>query len=194
MALTISNAFQNALDGYERYGAVFFTFAFGTGTYGLWTGPGSIPYNGLTYHGGGSLLEISNIELQDNGSVAEFNLSLSTAPSKGLTADVLATFYAEDWHMRPVTVQLAMVDPDTYMPYGIVTILDGLAYEAPLKKGPKSAKIEARIVSKTIRMSEAGGKYRNDATQVLIDPTDTSLEGIGNLGGFTEKDLLWGQS
>jgi hypothetical protein len=193
MAFSISTQFQDALDAYERYGVVFFTFSFGTGTYGLHSGPGEIPYNGLTYRGGASVLNIGNIELQDDGSVAEFTISLSTSPEKGLTSDILSTFYDEDWHMRPVTVQLAMVDPDTYQPHGIVTILEGIIYEAPLKKGLKSAKIEGRIVSKTIRMSESGGKYRNTATQTLLDPTDTALVGIGNLGGFTEKDLKWGQ-
>lgn len=193
MAHTIGTPFQNALDAYERYGVVLFTFAFGTGTYGLWTGPGEITYNGLVYRAGGSILEIDDIELNNDGSVAEFTLSLGAQPDKGLTNDVLATFYDEDWHLRPVTTQLAMVNPDTYQPYGVVTILDGFAYEAPLRKGRETNRIEARIVSKTIKLSEMGGKYRNDATQNEIDPTDTSLVDIGTLGGFVKRDLKWGQ-
>ncbi len=194
MAQTISGPLQAALDDYQRYGVVLFTFEFGTGTYGLWTGPGEIEYNGLIYRAGGSVLDVSNIELTDNGSVAEFTLSLGTQSSKHLTADILSTFYDEDWHMRPVTVQLAMCDPDTYQPIGVITLLQGVAMQAPFKKGLKSAKIEGRIVSKTIKMSENGGKYRNNSTQLLLDATDTALVDIGTLGGFTTKDLLWGQA
>ena len=193
MAHSISEALQNSFLDFERYGVIMFTFAFGTGTYGLWTGPGEIPFNGITYRAGGSILDVSDIDLNSDGSVAEFTISLGTQKAKGLTADILQTFYDEDWHLRPVTVQYANVDPDTLIPIGVITILEGIVYQAPFKRGPKASKIEGRIVSKTIRMSEQGGKYRNGSTQLLIDPTDTSLEGIGTLGGFTTKDLLWGQ-
>jgi hypothetical protein len=193
MAHTISTALQNALDNYERYGAILFTFEFGTGTYGLWTGPGEIPYNGLTYRSGGSVLEISDIELNNDGSVAEFTLALGTQPDKGLTADILQTFYDEDWHMRPITVQMAQCDPDTRLPIGVITILRGQVLQAPYKRGKKNDRIEGRIVSTTIHMSESGGKYRNDSTQKQIDPTDTSLVNIGTLGGFTTRELKWGQ-
>lgn len=190
MAHTISTAMEDALVDYERIGALLFTFEFGTGTYGLWTGGGEYEYNGIIYRDGGSLLEIGNIELNDDGSVAEFTISLGVQPNKGLTSDVLATFYEEDWHLRPVTVQLAMVDPDLLTIIGAITLLRGLVYQAPFKK---EARIEGRIVSQTIKMSEAGNKYRNDSTQQQIDNTDTSLIGIGTLGGFTTKKLLWGQ-
>lgn len=190
MAHSLSTQMRDALADYDRIGAILFTFEFGTGTYGLWTGGGEQEYNGVVYRDGGSVLEINNIELNDDGSVAEFTIALGVQPDKGLTSDVLATFYEEDWHLRPVTVQLAMVDPELLTIIGTITLLRGLIYQAPFKKG---SRIEGRIVSQTIRMSESGNKYRNASTQAQIDATDTSLVGIGTLGGFTTKELLWGQ-
>lgn len=196
MAQIIPPELQAALGDYERYAALLFTAEFGTGTYGLWTGPGKVNYNGLEYLAGGSILEISGVEFNGDGSVAELTISLGTQPAKGITPDILATFYDEAWHMRPVTIQMAMCNPDTYQPIAAVTIIHGQLVQAPLKKGIGKAgsKILGRVVSLANKMAETGNKYRNNAIQQLLDPTDTSLQDIGNLGGFVEKDLLWGQA
>lgn len=196
MAQIIPPELQAALNNFDRSAALLFTAEFGTGTYGLWTGPGKITYNGLVYMSGGSILEVSDIELNNDGSVAEMTISLGTQPAKGITPDILATFYNEAWHMRPVTVQMALCNPDTYQPITAVTVINGILMSAPLQKGvgKKGSKIVGRIVSLTTKMAEAGNKYRNNSTQALLDPTDTSLLDIGNLGGFVEKDLLWGQA
>lgn len=193
MALTIPAPLQTALDGYERYGIVLITFEFGTGTYGLHTGQGEFTYNGLVYRGGGSLLDVSELEMNADGTVAELTLTLGTQPKIGISADILQTFYDEDWHMRQVTFQLGMLDPLTGLPYGLITLIQGVIYQAPYTKGKEADKIAGRIVSRTQKLSESGDKYRNAATQKLIDPSDTSLVDIGSLNGFITRELKWGQ-
>lgn len=194
MAYDISSQLQEALDSPERYSAVFLTFVLGGNTYGFWTGQGTITYNSIDYVNGGSLFELSDIQMDADGSTNECILSLSTAPDKGLTTDVLLSFYDENWQFGRVTIQLAMLDPETGEPIGAITFIRGVIYEAPFKKGRKKEAIEARVVSQTIKMSENGGIYRNAATQKRLDPTDTSLEGIGTLGGAVKKKLKWGQA
>lgn len=194
MAYDISTALQNALDSPERYGAVFLTFQLGPNTYGFWTGQGSIVYNSITYYNGGSLFELEDIQQDIDGSVNECNLKLSTAPDKGLDTDVLLSFYDEDWQFGRVVIQLAMLDPETGVPIGAITFIRGVIYEAPFTRDVKSDYISARVVSQSIKLSENGGIYRNDATQHRLDSDDTSLVGIGSLGGATKKKLKWGQS
>ncbi len=193
MAYDISTQLQEALDSPERYSAVFLTFVLGPETYGFWTGQGTITYNSIQYNNGGSLFELDDIQMDADGSTNECILSLSTSPDKGLTSDVLLAFYAEQWQFGRVTIQLAMLDPETGEPIGAITFIRGVIYEAPYKRGGSKEVISARVVSQTIKLSENGGIYRNAATQKRLDATDTALEGIGTLGGAVKKKLKWGQ-
>lgn len=193
MAINISTDLQNALNNPERYGAVLLTFTLGSNVYGLYNGTSKLTYNTIDYYGGASVLEVDNIQEAADGSVSELVLRLNAQPDKGLTVDVLQSFYDEDWQFGRVHIQFGLLHPETGAPIGLTTLLKGSIFEAPLKKGPRGHLIEARVVSQSVKLSENGGRYRNSATQRLFDPTDTSMDGIGSLGGATKKELKWGQ-
>lgn len=192
MAISISAAFQNALDADEREVVGLFVFEFGTGTYALWTGANEIMHNGLVYRAGGSLIEVGEIDQNVDGAVGRLELQLSADPEKGITDDVLVRLFDEDWHNKPVSIQTGLLDPETgQIAYSSVAFR-GRLENAELVEGEVN-RIEAVCVSTSIDLSRSGGGYRNDSTQKLIDPNDTSLEGIGTLGGALEKDAKWGQ-
>jgi hypothetical protein len=193
MAISISAAFQTALEGDDREAVGLFVFEFGTGTYALWTGAGEMPYNGLTYKAGGSVIEISHIEEKANGSVGRMNLQLNADPEKGISDDVLIRLFDEDWHNKKVTLHLGLLDPDTgLIAHAMLKFRGRLEFAEYLEDDVN--RIEATCASTSIDLSRSGGGYRNDSTQRLIDPDDTSLEGIGTLGGALEKDAKWGQA
>lgn len=193
MAISISNDFQAALDAPDRHAVGLFVFEFGTGTYALWTGAGEKLYNGLIYRAGGSLIDLEPLEHNADGSVGRLALGLNADPDKGLTDDVLIRLFDEDWHNKPVTIQTGILDPATNeIAYSWVEFRGRLEH-AELVEGEVN-RIEAVCVSTSIDLSRSGGGYRNDSTQKLIDPNDTSLEGIGTLGGALEKDAKWGQA
>jgi hypothetical protein len=194
MARSLSSELQAAYNDPSRVQVVLITFQFGTGTYGLWTGLGEKEYNGIIYRPGGSILDLSDIQEGIGGQVQSCELSLSTAKSKLLTADILQTFYDEDWHMQTVIFQAGLLDPTTRDIIGLQTLFRGTLDEAPWKQDKKEAKIVAKIVSKSLLLSDNGGLYRNDETQKLFNPDDDSLEGIGNLGGAVTIDSRWGQT
>ena len=194
MAVTLSSLMYDALHNPERYGALLYTFSFGPNVYGLWTREGEKQYNGIIYRAGGSVLELDPIEFKTDGSVTEMNISLSAAPDKGLTVDILQTFYQEQWQFGQVSLQLALLDPNTLDPIGVIPIMNGVAQEAPYVQGDGQDKIVLRITSNTIKLSENGGSYRNNVTQRLIDPTDSGYEGIGTFGGNVSKGFYWGQA
>lgn len=193
MALSISNEFQNALNAPDRHAVGLFVFEFGTGTYALWTGAGEINYNGLIYRAGGSLIEIEPIDQNADGSVGRLSMVLNADPEKGLTDDVLIRLFDEDWHNKPVLVQLALLDTATNQIAFAKVWFRGRLEFAEYLEGDVN-RIEATCASTSIDLSRSGGGYRNDSTQRLIDPDDTSLEGIGTLGGALEKDAKWGQA
>lgn len=194
MALTIATPMQDALDAYERYGLALFTFNLGGVVYGLWTGQGEKTINSVTYKAGGSVIEFDDIDQNADGSVVEVTLRLSADPDKGLTSDLLQTFYDEDWQFGRVHIQIAMQNPADESIYGVVTLIRGVITNAPWEQDRDTNSLEVVISSNAIRMAENGGKYRNQATQKHIDATDTSLVGIGSLGGAVTKDLKWNQT
>jgi len=194
MPLSLSSGLQTALDNPERYGAVLFTFVFGGGTYGLWTAGGEREIDGIVYRAGGSILKLSNVSQNGDGSVSQCTLSLNTQPDKGLTADILASFYSEDWHDKVVTIEPCLFDPDTRALIGRVTLFKGIMTSAPFTEGPTQASIDAILQSKSVELSQNGGAYRNAQSQKRIDAVDTSLANIGSLNASITKSLKWGQA
>lgn len=194
MALTLDTDFQDAIDNPERYGVVLFTFVFGSGTYGLWTASGERTIGGVVYKAGGSVLELSNITQAADGSVSSATLTLSTQPDKGLTSDILVSFYDEDWHNKPVTIEVGLFNPDTRVLVGTLPLFNGVMTSAPYTEGPNKASIMANLTSKNIELSGTGGAYRNAQSQKRIDPNDTSLANIGVLSSTITKSLKWGQA
>lgn len=191
---TFSTDLQNALDNPERYGFVLLTFNLGGVIYGIWTGQSEVEYNSITYRGGGSIIDVPDIEVNGDGSIAEMTLSLSESPEKGITVDVLASWFSTDWHMQSVTMELGFRDPDTGLPIDTFVLFDGVMPQAPLRRGEGKFRLDVRCVSNAYKMSEAGGKYRNAQTQALIDDTDTALNDIGIYGESRVKELKWGQA
>lgn len=191
---TPSPELLTAMSDPERYGIVLFTFTLGVNVYGLQTMGGEITYNSIVYRGGASVLKVDGIQNNADGSVAEFNLTLNEDPSKGLTVDVLSSFYDENWHMQSLVVELGFRNPVDGSIIGAMTYFDGLIYQAPLKRGPDGFYITARCVSQATHMSESGGKFRNRSTQKLLDATDTSLDEIGAYSSVVTKEFKWGQA
>lgn len=194
MPLSLSTDLQDALNSPERYGAVLFTFIFGTGTYGLWTASGEREIDGVVYRAGGSVLKLSNISQNADGSVSQCTLSLSTQPDKGLTADILTTFYDQDWHNKPVIIEPCLFDPDTRALIGRVTLFRGVMTSAPFTEAKGQASIDAILQSRSVELSQNGGAYRNNQSQARFSATDTSLANIGSLNAQITKSLKWGQT
>jgi len=192
MALSLSTPLQDALDDTEGNLVALLTFDFGT-VYGLWTGQGEITYNSVIYRAGGSLIELPEISENADGSVEELTLALSAAPDKGITPDVLAALFSETWHLRPVTIQIGLLDPDAGTLIGVFTKFRGRVEEASFIEGPDADRIEAKCSSVSIDLSVPGALYRNAATQTRFDAADTSLADIGTLNGAIEKEQYWGQ-
>jgi hypothetical protein len=193
MALSLSPAVQAALSAGQGALAALYTFEFGSGTYGFWTGLGAKIHNGVTYHASGSVIEVSAIEQRNDGSVSELTISLAAAPDKGITPDVLEALYDEDWHLKPVTVQIAILDPDSYAIIGTQTLFRGIVDSAPYQRQPE-ARIEARCQSRAIDLTRPGNLYRNASTQKRFDATDRGLEGIGALNATLQRGIKWGQA
>lgn len=193
MAKSLSTDFRNALKSGSRYKVALYTFEFGSGIYGLWTAEGEKAYNGVIYRAGGSLIDVSDFEESLDGSVGQLELRLSALPDKGLTDDVLVRFFDEDWHLKPVSVQLGLIDPATAEFIDVQPFFRGRIESASFEEDPGSA-IVAQCMSTSIDLTLPGGNIRNGGTQRLIDPNDPSMDEIGSLNGALQRDRNWGQA
>lgn len=192
MPRSISTSFKESMADPSRNLVAMYVFEFGTGTYALWTGPGETTFNGLVFRAGGSVIDIAVFEESEDGSVPNMVLELSALPEKGITDDVLMRLFDEDWHMKRVTVMVGKYDPATGDVVEAAKFFGGRIEDAVFEEGQTSM-IKANCASTSIDLSIPGGSYRNDATQRQIDPTDSSLVGIGTLNGAVKKDAKWGQ-
>lgn len=193
MAISVSTAMQAILDDPHANLALLYTFEFAT-TYGLWTGQGEIPHNGLWFRAGGSVIDPGTPSQSVDGSVGRMTLSLSTATHKDITDDFLGRLLInEDWHMKRITMQLATVDPAFSTILETTNLFRGRIEDVSLEKG-KTSKLVAKCASTSIDLSKSGGLYRNDASQKRFDPTDRSHEEIGTLNGALQRESKWGQA
>lgn len=84
-------------------------FEFGTGTYGLWTGKGSITYAGLEYWAN-TIIEIE--EATQSVGMSAIPLVIKLPAKSGLTPDKLLLIEQEDYKNRPMIMFDFYFDPD----------------------------------------------------------------------------------
>ncbi len=78
-------------------------FEFGTGTYGFFSGKGSVVYGGLTYNGN-TLIDIDEPAYALGTSARPITMRLPAHADFGLTPDKLGLIEQEDYKNRPVTL------------------------------------------------------------------------------------------
>src|SRR4051812_31410285 len=107
-------ATQDALDAGRIVDRRMVLFDFASGLYGFWSGLGPFVYNGTTYQGAGSLLQIEGVRQTSDLSAVQVVGRLTGIPNSALSPDVLATIESEVYHQRPCTLAVAYFHPTTY--------------------------------------------------------------------------------
>lgn len=81
---------------------------FDSGTLGLWSGLGTLPYAGINYIGAGSILSVSEIQETRDMTATNFQATLN-----GLNEAIVALALTEDYQERPCSLSVATIDPTT---------------------------------------------------------------------------------
>jgi hypothetical protein len=158
-------------------------FDLASGLYGFWQGNGPLSWNSITFNGGAQLLEFDFGQETLGNESNPFSVTLRTNPDAGLTADVLATFFAENYHLRPVTVYMAWFDPDTRAMAGNpVPFRRGLISDVGIYGDAGDRYLKGACESWSINHTRRGWAKSSDAEHRAIVSGDKFFEFTGTVG------------
>ncbi|MFG1417010.1 DUF2163 domain-containing protein [Xanthobacter sp. V0B-10] len=166
-------------------------FQLGGGTYGFWSGIGSLSYAGLTYVGAGSLIKVGDLDYVSDLSSAAVTFALAGIANSDLTPDTLASIEDEDYHGRPVILRRAYIHPDTRALVSVERIwrgyIDQISHTYTIGG---EAVLEVACESRARDNTRRGYRTYADADQRRIDPADGSLRHAATASKAT---IYWGK-
>jgi hypothetical protein len=188
----VAVATQAALDAGSIIERELVLFDLAEGLFGYWSGVGTFAYNGVTYVGAGSLIEVDTIK-QGSGLEAEgLTIRLTEVPNSDLSPDVLASIESYTYHQRPVELMSAFFDASTYALLSVELIFSGYIDQVVHDNNVEgNAYIEGRLESRFRDHQRRGYRVRSDADQKRIAASDNGLRHVGVVATET---ILFGRT
>lgn len=182
----MSSAMLAALQSGVLYPAIFVQGQFATGIVRIWTGYGSISWNGFTWSGVGSLLGLSVVEEGSNVDARGVSLSLS-----GLDNSLLADALQEFQVAAPVTVYLGLFtgNPGTLL-VDPLTSWAGQMDQPIVDVGADKATITITCESKMILHNVSVERRYTQDDQVIDFPGDY---GFSFVTSIANQNFTWGR-
>ena len=156
-------------------------------TYGFWTGNADWLYNGVTYVPGG-IINVSTLPAQMGFESQGLELSLASAPSNGLTPEILATIETEIYHQKPVTISDAFFHPDTNALLFVEPLYRGYVDTIEHEMG-SNGHLTMRCESRAVDNGKTGYRVRSNADQQLIKPDDNFFQYVESA---QKEEVYWG--
>src|SRR5688500_3798076 len=175
MVQSIDPAAQSALDTHYVIERGCVRFEFPSGSYGFWTGQGSITLDSMVFESGGALFNVEQLDQDINGNAIAVAIRLSSHPNTALTSDVLSTIEDEAYKNRPVRIYTAYFNIDTGAFLDLVTEFNGIidTIDHQIRIGGERT-LTANCESRAIDLKRANGGVRGDEDQRQIDNLDRS--------------------
>ena len=186
MSRNLTTGMKTALAASNIRAALFASFAFSTGTIYLWSGYGSITWNGNTWSGMGELMSMEKITEQSQVSATGVKFVLSGIPSTTL-ADALVANY----RTQACVVYLVAFDLSTGAVTGYQQIFGGRMDQMTIKDSGETSTIELTVESRLIDLQRQRERRFTDADQKYFYPGDTGLQYVA---GLQDQVIYWGAS
>ena len=152
--------------------------------YGFHSGVGPFTYNGVTYQGAGSLLEVEGVRQTSDLSAVQVIGRLTGIPNGLLSPDVLASIENYYYHQRPATLAVAYFHPDTYDLLSVEVDYRGVVDRIVHKEqADGTGVLEVYLESRFRDHQKSGYRVRSAADQARIDPTDDGLRHVTQASG-----------
>jgi hypothetical protein len=155
-------------------------FEFGTGTYGVWNGIGTLTWESVDYIPNHLItVEISTFALGTQA--VPMTIRMIEDKDAGITPNSLASIEQEDYKNRPVTLYDAFFHPDTRALLHVEPLQSGYCdYIDHVVQGGEAA-IEGHIEGRAIDNHREGYRTASHADQQLISPGDMFFEHAGKV-------------
>ena len=153
--------------------------------FGFWDDVYDITFDGNTYVGGAGKFTISALPSVNDMSVQGVSITFS-----GLDTDALVMTETEDYHQRPVSVYLALMDQAG----GFLSVkrwFTGVTDQAVRREqagGDATLTVRAEPISR--ELGRSGARVRSDADQRLIDADDGFFRHVASAAS---QKIYWGR-
>ena len=185
MSRDISAAISSALDDdvIKPFFAVELLFD-GNKVLRLWTGIGTLSYEGNDWAGAGVLLNISTVEETSDLGVRGAVLSMSGVPSS-----VIALALTEPYQGRVANVYFG-INPEAAQS-NLTKIFSGYMDQMNIAEDADTSTIELSIENKLIDLERPRTARFTSAYQKSVFPGDLGLDFVEDL---QDKEIVWGRS
>jgi hypothetical protein len=201
----ISTAIQNNLEDDVVYPFFAIELEFDSGPLRLWTGVGTLVFEGVSYTGTGNLLDVSSIEETTEIAVRGATITLSGMPS-----EVISLALQSPYQGRVCKIYFGMFskgslqkEDDTYIlledggkirlelqETGLTQIFSGYMDEMNIDEGPDYGTIELKVENKLIDLERARTRRYTSEYQKSVYPGDLGLDFVESL---QDKKVVWGR-
>jgi len=201
----ISDAILNSLEDAVVYPFFAVQFDFDSQPIRVWTGIGTLVYEGLSYAGTGNLLNVSSIE-----ETSEMAVRGATLTMTGIPSELLSLALQEPYQGRTCTIYFGMfrkgallTESSVYLlkedggkifletqETGLTQLFTGYMDEMNIDEGPEFATIEMKVENKLIDLERTRIRRFSSGYQKSVYPNDKGLDFVEAL---QDKEILWGR-
>lgn len=201
----ISNSILGAIEDSVVYPFFAVQFDFDSQPIRVWTGTGTLVYEGLSYTGTGNLLNVSSIE-----ETSEMAVRGATLTMTGIPSELLSLALQEPYQGRTCTIYFGMFRKGALLTESSVYLLKedggkifletqetsltqlftGYMDEMNIEEGADFATIEMRVENKLIDLERARVRRFTSAYQKSKYPGDKGLDFVEDL---QDKEIVWGR-
>lgn len=181
-----TSAFIAALGEKVLRPAFFVQATFASSTVYLWTGRGSVTWNGQTWLGVGSMGSISNIEEGSDVQARGIVLTMS-----GIDPTLLGDVMTEMQQGLPVTVYFALFDATPSLILNPVIAFQGRMDQPTLDVSGETATIQIACESRLMDLNTPAERRYTNEDQQRDYPDDLGFEFVNSIQEIT---IYWGRS
>ena len=185
MSRDITPAFATALADPSLRPVIFFEGQFATGWVRIWSGLGSVNWNGQTWAGAGSLLGLGGID--ETGEVVAGGTAVSLS---GVPLDLVSLAIDEARQGLPGRIWLALLTPEQEVIADPVQAFSGRLDVPELQEDGETCRITISYESRLIDLGVARSwRYTHESQQVL-HPGDRGFE---HVTAIQDREITWGR-
>ena len=181
-----TSAFVAALDASVLRPAIFVSMAFANETLHLWSGTGTVTWNGISWSGVGTLGSIASVE---EGSTVQARGTVLTL--SGIDPQLLGDSLSDLQQGLPVTVWLALFDSTPAIIANPVIVFQGRMDQPTITMDGTTATIQINCESRLIDMNVPAERRYTNEDQQRDYPNDRGFEFVN---AIQEMTLYWGRT
>lgn len=149
----------------------------------LWTGAGTLNYDGNAWVGVGELLDVSAVE-----ETSEISAKGATITLSGVPDSILSLALSEAYHGRVGKIYLGLTDPDTQT-VSLTEVFSGFMDRMTIDEQAESSTIGLTLENKLVTLERPRTARYSHEFQRTLDSTDKGLEYVESI---QLKEFVWG--